>query len=576
MAKPFLSIGTKIIFLVLTISLISIAVTTALAFNLADSILKTNVEKTLAEESQERGTTISSIVKERIEGVKLFATNSVLVEALSASYPGLDNLSDAEHFAEERESIENIVKSFQQDQFSAGIKDLTIFNRLGIPVFSLNAQDIVKIETLPASERKLAKTSTKFIQDDDNERLLKISSPIINNENGSSIGRVVVTTHTTVFDSVLLNRFGLQETGEVYLVNRDRMMISESLFVEDAPFQQQVDSEPVRLCFEGGQSVSGMTYVDYRGVEIFGISYCENNLGFVMLTEVDESVVLEPIYELQQTIVIMGASIMAIASVAAFIISSKISNPIQKLRDATQEISKGNFDVQTNIQTNDEIGELSSSFDSMANAIKETISAITKRENIIKQQANILLKYSEQKQECCVCLVDIVGSILIKEKMSEEESKKYYSVFIESVAEIVEQYNGIAVKAVDDSLLFYFPLKDDTTYENAVDCCLAIADYNSELNEKLTSEDLPEIAYRISSTFGDVNVTKSSTATLQDIFGEPVNHCFNINQYALPNTLVIGDSMYQKVKDSEKLKFTKLDQSLIKGLEYKIFIVTRK
>ena len=356
MAKSFLSIGTKIIFLVLTISLISIAATTALAFNLADSILKTNVEKTLAEESQERGTTISSIVKERIDGVKLFATNSVLVDALSASYPGLDNLSDAEHFAEERESIENIVKSFQQDQFSAGIKDLTIFNRLGIPVFSLNAQDIVKIETLPASERKLAKTSTKFIQGDDNERLLKISSPIINDENGSSIGRVVVTTHTTVFDSVLLNRFGLQETGEVYLVNRDRMMISESLFVEDAPFQQQVDSEPVRLCFEGGQSVSGMTYVDYRGVEIFGISYCENNLGFVMLTEVDESVVLEPIYELQQTIVIMGASIMAIASVAAFIISRKISSPIQKLRDATQEISKGNFDVQTNIQTNDEIG----------------------------------------------------------------------------------------------------------------------------------------------------------------------------------------------------------------------------
>ena len=132
---------------------------------------------------------------------------------------------------------------------------------------------------------------------------------------------------------------------------------------------------------------------------------------------------------------------------------------------------------------------MSSSFDSMANAIKETISAITKRENIIKQQTNILLKYSEQKQECCVCLVDIVGSILIKEKMSEEESKKYYSVFIESVAKIVEQYNGIAVKAVDDSLLFYFPLKDDTTYENAVDCCLAIADYNSELNEKLTSED---------------------------------------------------------------------------------------
>ena len=575
MAKSFLSIGTKIIFLVLAISLISIAVTTALAFNLTDSILKTNVEKTLAEESQERGTTISSIVNQRIDSVKLFATNPILVETLLTYYPGLDDISSLGQFAEETGRIESQVKSFQQNEFSAGIKDLKIFNRLGIPVFSLNEESADK-ETLSASERKLAKTNIKFIQGDNNERLLRISSPIVDAVNGASIGRVIVTTHTAVFDSILLNRFGLQETGEVYLVNRDRLMISESIFVENAVFQQRVDSEPVRLCFEGGQSVGGMTYTDYRGVDIFGISYCENNLGFVMLTEVDEGVVLKPIYELQEMIIIIGAGIMAIASIMAFVLSKKISAPIQKLRNATNEISKGNFDVQTKIHTNDEIGELSSSFDSMVKTVQETISAITKRENIIKQQANILLKYSEQKQECCVCLVDIVGSIMIKEKMSDEQSKKYYNMFIESIVKIVEKYSGIAVKAVDDSLLFYFPLADNTTYENAIDCCLEIADYNSDLNERLRSEDLPEIAYRISSTFGEVNVTKSSTATLQDIFGEPVNNCFNINQYALPNTLIIEDSLYQKIKDSEKLKFTKLDQSLIRGLEYTIFIVSRK
>ena len=388
-----------------------------------------------------------------------------------------------------------------------------------------------------------------------------------------AVGVVLLLGVDRVLD---MTRTMVNVTGEVYLVNRDKLMISESIFVENAAFKQKVDSEPVRLCFEGGQSVGGMTYTDYRGVDIFGVSYCENNLGFVMMTEVDESVVLQPIYELQEKIIIIGASIMAIASITAFALSRMISNPIQKLRNATQEISKGNFDVETKIQTNDEIGELSSSFDSMAKTIQETIYAITKRENIIKQQTNILLKYSEQKQECCVCLVDIVGSILIKEKMSEEQSKKYYNMFIESISKIVEKYNGIAVKAVDDSLLFYFPFAENTTYENAINCCLEIADCNSELNEKLRSEDLPEMAYRISSTFGKVNVTKSSTATLQDIFGEPVNHCFNINQYALPNTLVIGDSFYQKVKDSGKLKFTRLDQSLIRGLEYKIFIVSRK
>lgn len=570
MDKSFLSIGTKLLILVLTISLVSIAITTALTFNLTDSILKTNVEQTLADESEERGSTISSIINQRVDGIESLADNDAIQKFL-LNTAGLDDVIFGQTLDKEKNIIEQQVKSFQLE-FSGGLKDLKIVNRLGTPIFSLNEEFS---ERAPPSELGLAKTNVKFIQDKSKERLLKISVPIMG-ETKSSLGTIITTTHTSVFDSVLLNRFGLQETGEVYLVNKDRKMISESIFVSDAPFKQKVESEPVIQCFDNGLSISGMTYADYRGVDIFGVSYCEQSLGFVLITEVDEDVVLAPIYELQEKIIVIGGGIMAAASVATFVLSRRISHPIQKLRNATNEISKGNFDVQTNIQTNDEIGELSSSFDSMANTIKETISAITKRENIIKQQEHILMKYSEEKKECCVCLVDIVGSIRIKESLSEEQSKIYYDEFIEHVSKIVEKHNGISVKVVDDSLLFYFPLTSQITSEKAIQCCLDIAYSNEDLNEKLKTKDLPGIAYRISSTVGDVNITKSTTAVIQDIFGEPVNHCFKINQYALPNTVVIGDSLYQKTKDSEKFKFTKIDQSLIKGLEYLVFIVSKK
>ncbi|NIP61889.1 MAG: adenylate/guanylate cyclase domain-containing protein, partial [Nitrosopumilaceae archaeon] len=83
-------------------------------------------------------------------------------------------------------------------------------------------------------------------------------------------------------------RFNLHETGEVYLVNSENTMISESRFLENAAFNQKVNSEPVRLCFDEGKNVQGMVYPDYREVEIFGVSYCEKDLGFVLLTEVDE------------------------------------------------------------------------------------------------------------------------------------------------------------------------------------------------------------------------------------------------------------------------------------------------
>jgi len=443
---------------------------------------------------------------------------------------------------------------------------LKIINSRGITFFSLNEEANIKQPKL-----KLQDTKVEFIQDQEKNRLLKITTPVFSST-GLNQGVLVVTSPTAVFDDILLNRFNLHETGEVYLVNSENTMISESRFLENAAFNQKVNSEPVRLCFDDGKNVQGMVYPDYRDVEIFGVSYCEKDLGFVLLTEVDESTILDPVYDLQQKIMIVGLSIMGAASITTYVLSKRLSKPIIKLRNAAEAISKGEFGTRSKIDTNDEIGELSSSFDNMARTIQETISAITKRENIIKRQENLLLKFSEEKQDCCVCLVDMVGGKEISSSLTKPQSKHYNEIFSDSILPIIEKYNGIPVKMVDDAILFYFKVTDDKVFTSVLDCCLEISQKNEEINKKLQDEDLPGMSYRTSVTFGTVNVTKSESDAVQDVFGEPVNHCFKINPYALPNTVVIGQGMYEKVKDSD-YKFTQLDESVIKGLIYRIFLV---
>ena len=46
--------------------------------------------------------------------------------------------------------------------------------------------------------------------------------------------------------------------------------------------------------------------------------------------------------------------------------------PIQKLNETSQHIALGNYKERTNIQSDDEVGELSKSFDHMADAIEAT------------------------------------------------------------------------------------------------------------------------------------------------------------------------------------------------------------
>ena len=63
---------------------------------------------------------------------------------------------------------------------------------------------------------------------------------------------------------------GLGETGEVYIVNKDKLMITESRFIKDAVFKQVVDTEGVRAAFENGEGMTGI-YPNYIGIPILGV-----------------------------------------------------------------------------------------------------------------------------------------------------------------------------------------------------------------------------------------------------------------------------------------------------------------
>jgi len=79
-----------------------------------------------------------------------------------------------------------------------------------------------------------------------------------------------------------------------------------------------------------------------------------------------------------------------------------------------------------------------------------------------------------------------------------------------------------------------------------------------KINERLTHEKLPEVSYRISATFGPVRVAIIATSTIDDIFGTTVNKCAKINTLASPNGMVIGESLYDKIKGIESYIFEKV------------------
>ncbi|MDH3998065.1 MAG: cache domain-containing protein, partial [Desulfuromonadales bacterium] len=116
-------------------------------------------------------------------------------------------------------------------------------------------------------------------------------------ENETHLGWFVLQCAANNVNAILTDRKDLGRTGEVYLVNQDKLMLTDSRFVEDSTIlRQEVDTLAVREAF---RVASGNKIIeDYRGVKVFS-SYEKFDLfgsTWVIIAEIDESEVLTEYY----------------------------------------------------------------------------------------------------------------------------------------------------------------------------------------------------------------------------------------------------------------------------------------
>jgi PAS domain S-box-containing protein len=89
-------------------------------------------------------------------------------------------------------------------------------------------------------------------------------------------------------------------------------------------------------------------------------------------------------------------TVVTLTTLLSVFFAKSISIPILKLRDTSNEIAKGNLDVNMQVSTNDEIGQLASQFDMMRQNIKRSNEILVAR-TIELEKANQLHFTAEQK-----------------------------------------------------------------------------------------------------------------------------------------------------------------------------------
>ena len=204
------------------------------------------------------------------------------------------------------------------------------------------------------------------------------------------------------------------------------------------------------------------------------------------------------------------------------------------------------------------------------------------------------ISFTGSSKNCCISFIDIVDStrITTTEINDAEKIRKYYSIFINTMAAIIRDFNATIIKNTGDSLLYYFPetsnnsspssADDISVFKEVFECGLTMVEASTIINTKIQEEGLPPLNYRISADYGRVEIAKSMTSTSDDLFGPTVSLCAKINSMAPINGMVIGRDLYQVTRSSPSFDnnyyFSEIGKYPITDLKYQhypVYSITR-
>ncbi len=207
----------------------------------------------------------------------------------------------------------------------------------------------------------------------DSASYVAIVAPIKDYSN-NLIGFILVKLNMDVINNILVQRSGMGKTGESYVVDNQFVMRSISRFYEKNTGEKIFVKTPgVELALSGKEG-QGL-FTDYRGFEVLSCytKIRANGLNWVLLSEIDLEEAMQPVYELNRRMLIVGIIITIALVLITIYLAGRISGPIKNMNLKINQLAKGVLPTENiEVQALDEIGQITISINHLVDALKKT------------------------------------------------------------------------------------------------------------------------------------------------------------------------------------------------------------
>ncbi len=364
-----MKIGSKLILIVALLVVICISISAAVYYSVAGQTIEKRIEAQLESIAVLKENQFNDFIEGRMKDVESIAKEKFFVE----NFAGEQKVHAGQE-AEPAAYHQNIMQLL-----SERLADKKNF----LEFFILDMDGQVHLSTDEAQEGNFRSNEPYFTEGRNGTYLQNfyydaalqqpattISAPIRDDE-GNVIGILAGRVDLNRISSIMTERSGLGETGETYLVNKYSLLVSKSRFVEGIEFKNPVHTEGIKNCLKEGGKGHGY-YTSYRDIPVVGFYVWLPDNEICLLAEISQEEAFEPIKQLEFNMILLSIIMIPLVDFIGIVLSRTITKPIKKLRNAAEEIGKGNLDAKAEIKSKDEFGQLASAFNQMTEDLKKS------------------------------------------------------------------------------------------------------------------------------------------------------------------------------------------------------------
>lgn len=204
---------------------------------------------------------------------------------------------------------------------------------------------------------------------------ITIATPMFDQDN-RRVG--VLASHLNLgrIDRIILERTGLGESGETYLVDRSRQFVSETR-LQNQDSSRSVYSEGIDVALQGIDG-SGL-YLNHQGIPVIGVYRWIDDQEVALLAEVSQAEAFAPARQLAWTIFLMGLSSAGVLAVGVYLLARQIARPILAITDTAIQVAAGDLTPTAPVLTEDEIGVLAQAFNQMTRELRLLYEGLEKK-----------------------------------------------------------------------------------------------------------------------------------------------------------------------------------------------------